>query len=377
MFIATVVMICEKSYDRARGPDMSSYLIAFACVLSVLPSTARGQSQIEPKHSKPVSQPQLSAPTQVEGHLVRTKTITSPSEVIGAFRPPMRCDSNGNLYMLTDGEAVAAVHKLNAKGERVALFNPGSDADLKVDEADYFALAEDGSELYQLVYPHEVNRYVYVFAADGTFKPSKLAVFPGGQYLISGLEYDKDKTSVMWPFTGIFAPDGRLLKELELEDDGTLHDMAASGDARVTSTGNPWGNRAISNGQAQVGADGNAYLMRWTSPAIFYVISAGGEVVRRFTIDPGESRFFPVTMQLYQNRIAVLFGDSQKSDMIMKVADVEGHEIATYDLPAGGREHMETRLTVALACYTENPTHFLFIGSNEDRHLQLLVAEPK
>jgi hypothetical protein len=48
----------------------------------------------------------------------------------------MRCDSDGNLYMLTEGEAVAAVHKLNAKGERVALFDPGSDADLKVDEAD-------------------------------------------------------------------------------------------------------------------------------------------------------------------------------------------------------------------------------------------------
>jgi hypothetical protein len=368
---------------------MPSYLIAFACVLSVLPSPARAQAQIEAKHSKPVSQPQLSTPTKVERHLVRIKTITSPSEVIGAFRPPMRCDSDGNLYMLTEGEAVAAVHKLNAKGERVALFDPASDADLKVDSADYFALAEDGSELYQLVYPHEVNRYVYVFAADGTFKsavklqpgfvfmPSKLAVFPGGQYLISGLEYDKDKTSVMWPFTGIFAPDGRLLKEIELEDDETLHDMAASGDARVTSAGNPWGNRAISNGQAQVGADGNAYLMRWTSRAIFYVISAGGEVVRRFTIDPGESRFFPVTMQLYQNRIAVLFGDSQKGDMIMKVADLEGHGIAIYDLPRGGREHMETRLTVALACYTENPTRFLFIGSNEERRLQLLVAEPK
>jgi hypothetical protein len=29
------------------------------------------------------------------------------------------------------------------------------------------------------------------------------------------------------------------------------------------------------------------------------------------------------------------------------------------------------------ACYTENPTRFLFIGSNKEKRLQLLVAEPK
>jgi len=350
---------------------------------------AKGQSQIEQQVSQ---RQQISAPGtpgQVEGHLVRIKTVTSPSEVIEAFRSPMRCDGDGNLYMLTEGEQVSAVHKLNAKLERVALFDPRSDVDLKVDVADYFALSQDGSKLYQLVYPHEINRYVYVFSSDGKFKsavklqpgfpfvPSKLAVFPGGQYLISGLEYDKVKTSAMWPFTGIFAPDGRLVKELELEDDTTLHDMAATGDARVTSPFNPLGNRAISNGQVQVGPDGNAYLMRWTSPAIVYVISADGEVSRRFTIDPGESTLFPFTMQVARNRIAVLFGDSQRGDMIMTVADLEGHEIANYDLPRDDSEQMKTGLTVAFACYMENPTRFLFIGSNEKMRLQLLVAEPK
>ena len=130
--------------------------------------------------------------------------------------------------------------------------------------ADNFALAADGSELYQLIFPHEINRYVYVFGSDGTFKsavklppgfvfaPSKLAVVPGGQYLISGLKYDTVKTAAMWPFTGIFATNGRLLKELELEDDKALHDMVASGDARLTSSGNPRGNRAISNGRCKL-----------------------------------------------------------------------------------------------------------------------------
>jgi hypothetical protein len=369
---------------------MSRYTIAFACVLFVLSGAASGQSQIELQSSKHISQqPQLSARKQVNGQLARVKTIISPSEVIGAFGPPMRCDSDGNLYLLTDAEPVSAVHKLNAKGERVALFDPTSYADLKVDVANYFVVAEDGSELYQLVFPHEISRYVYTYASDGTFKsavklqpgfpfvPGKLAVFSGGQYLISGLEYDTNRAAAMWPFTGIFAADGRLLKELELEDDETLHNMAASGDTRVASPGNPYVNHAVSNGQVQVGADGNAYLMRWTSPAIFYVISAGGEVVRRFTIDPDESRFWPFTMQLYKNRIAVLFGDTQRGGMIMKVADLEGHEIATYDVPSSKDHDQESKLSVGLACYTENPTRFVFIGTNDDRRLQLWIAEPK
>ena len=117
--------------------------------------------------------------------------------------------------------------------------------------------------------------------------------------------------------------------------------------------------------------------MRWANPAIFYVISAGGEVVRRFTVDPGDSSMWPFTMQLYKNRIAILFGDTQKGGMIMKVADLEGHEIVTYDLPPSGREHMESKLSVGLACYSENPTRLVFVGTSDDRRVQLWIAEPK
>jgi hypothetical protein len=300
----------------------------------------------------------------------------------------MRCDSDGNIYLLTDAAAVSAIHKLNARGDRVALFDASLNPDLKIDVAAYFALDVDWGSVYQLVYPHEIGRYVFVYGSDGSFKsavrlqpgfafmPNKLAVFPSGQFLISGLEYDADKTAAMWPFTGIFAADGRLLKEIELEDDKTLHDMAASGDTRVSSASNPQGNRAVSNGQVQIGSDGNAYLMRWTNPAIFYVISPGGEVVRRFTVDPGESGSWPFTMQLYKNRIAVLFGELQTGDTIVKVTNLEGQDVVTYQVPTAGLE-TTSGLTVALACYTENPTRFVFVGANDAGKLQLLTAEPR
>ena len=100
------------------------------------------------------------------------------------------------------------------------------------------------------------------------FFPSKVAVFPGGQLLISGTEYDADKSAARWPFTGIFAPDGRLLKELELGDEKDLHDLAKLGDTRFVLQGTN-ASLAVGNGQLEVAADCNAYLMRWDNPQFF------------------------------------------------------------------------------------------------------------
>ena len=208
--------------------------------------------------------------------------------------------------------------------------------------------------------------------------PSKLAVFASGEYLVSGLEYDQDRTAAMWPFTGIFAADGRLLKELKLEDDETLHDMAASGDTRVANPGRPGSNRAVSGSEVEIAGDGNAYLMRWTNPAIFYSITPGGEVLRRFTVDTGQPSYEPAAMHVYKNRIAVWLVDTQTDNSIMKIVDLEGHEIATYD-ERKGEEAKETEggLGAAFACYTENPTRFLFVGASNDNRVQFWIAEPR
>ena len=110
----------------------------------------------------------------------------------------------------------------------------------------------------------------------------KLAVFPSGQLLIAGSEFDKNHNAASWPFTGIFSVDGNLIREIKLEDDDTLREMAVVGDARVASPVVPNQNRAVNFSEIQMAADGNAYLMRWTNPAIIYAISpGGGEVVRR------------------------------------------------------------------------------------------------
>ncbi len=329
---------------------------------------------------------QTDAKTQTVLHLTRVEAVDVPSVVTTSFYPPFKCDSEGNVYFQNDPRA-PAIQKFNSKGEPVALFRPAPNTDKKLDIAGSFAVAP-GGDLYELVFPHELSRYVFTYKSDGTFKsaikldpgfpwmPSKLGVFPSGQMLIAGSEYDKDRGAAMWPFSGIFAPDGSLLKEVKLEDDETLHDMAVAGDARVSEHENPQGNRAVDLSQIEMAADGNGYLMRWTNPAIIYAISPGGEVLRRLKIDSGELAFYPRTLHIFQNRIAILFIEPNTFEKVMKIVDLEGRELATYDeRRANGKP--QAMLTGAFYCYTENPTRFVFLGANDDNRLQFWIVEPR
>jgi len=364
-------------------------LLFLLCASSML---SLAQADSKPRQQRPAADSKQAPPPAkkpVDGHLVPVQTITAPSLMVGLFRIPLRCDGEGNFYLREDAQARSPIHKLNAKGENLAVFDATSNPNFKVDVAGYFAPDPDGGDLYEIVFPHEITRYVFIYKSDGSFKSAiklqpgfpfnanQLAVFPTGQLLIAGQEYDADRTAAMWPFTGIFAADGRLLKELELEDDKTLHDMAASGDTRVAVPGAPHANRAIGGGQVEVAADGNAYLMRRTNPVIFYAISPGGEVVRRFTIDPGDSRTLPDHMHVYKDRIAVWFWKTPSSDQMMEVVDLEGHHIATYDAPNPDPKATSRSLGAAFACYTENPARFVFLGATDDDRLQLVIAEPR
>jgi hypothetical protein len=329
--------------------------------------------------------PVISQPAKGGGNRLQVETVKAPSEVAEALAGPPKCDSHGDIYLKTTPDGVSAIHKLDAKGERIALFQPKLPS-LQIDFSAYFSIAPNG-DLYELVYPHEISRYVLAYGPNGNLKstiklqpgfaflPHRLAVFPSGDFLVSGLEYDKDRDNlVMWPFNGIFSTDGTLRKELVLADDEMIHDMAASGDPRVISPQNPASNHAVSWGAAETGPDGNVYLMRRLSPAIFYAVSAGGEVVRRFTVDPGKEDFMPFTMHLGGDRIAVLFHQPQTREEIIKVVDLKGREIATYDEPVTNGEQA---LGLAFVCYAQNPERFTFLETAEDNKLEFLIAKPQ
>jgi hypothetical protein len=123
--------------------------------------------------------------------------------------------------------------------------------------------------------------------------------------------------------------------------------------------------------------DGNAYLMRWTNPAIIYAISPGGETVRRLKIDPGDSGYRPAAMHVHKNRIAVLFNNPETHDKLMRVVDLEAHELATYAEVRANRKAQGGMIGSSFVCYEENPTRFTFFGADDDNKLQLWIVEPR
>jgi hypothetical protein len=357
------------------------------CLLVSVVCVAQPQNVQASAKAGPAATTNQSKVTKADHHLTRVETITSPTENLSVFRPPLACDADGNLYFQTDPTA-PAIYKLNPKGERVVSFQASANPDLKVDFSRSFTVTTSG-EVYELIFAHEINRYVFVYKADGSLRstiklqpgfawaPKAMGVFSNGTMLIAGGEYDKDPTAALWPFTGIFDSYGTLLKEIKLEDDDTLRTMAESGDARVTNPLVPGANRALDMTRIQIGGDGNAYLMRWTNPAVVYAISPGGEVLRRFIVDPGDQGFKPVATHILENRMAVYFVNTQTADKLMKIVDLDGHPMATYDeLRKDGKPVSDT-VGTAFVCYTQNPERFTFLGSSEAGKLQLWISEPK
>lgn len=282
---------------------------------------------------------------------------------------------------------MAGINKLSPKAKPLALFVPSS-ADIKVDMITSFSVGLDG-DVYVLAYPHEYVRYVLVYRADGTYKSkiklqtgfawtvSAVAAFPSGNLLVAGQRYDTDKTAPMIPFTGLFSSDGTLLKEVVLSDDAAIHTLNVAHDPRVTAPMAPTLSIPVSNTLLEIASDGNAYLMRWTTPAIVYVLSPAGELVRRFAVDPGDENYRPMAFHISGTKIAFSFAHPQTGELIMKVVDLEGHAIETYrETKAEGKTGTDD-LGVAFACYTAAPESFLFLSVRDDNSLQFTIAEPR
>jgi hypothetical protein len=153
--------------------------------------------------------------------------------------------------------------------------------------------------------------------------------------------------------------------------------MAIARDPQVMTSVAPRSNRAVAWGRVTPAKDGNIYLMRWLSSPIFYAISPGGEIVRHFTVDPGSQDWTPVNMHISGNRIAVLFRKSQTNAKVMKIVDLEGHELATYDeLWSDGRPTFGP-LGFAYACYSSQPERFTFLITDDKYRIELKQVEPR
>ncbi len=318
--------------------------------------------------------------------LTLTKSIALGTE-LASFAGFPKCDGNGNFYVRAD---LLAITKLNSKWEHITTFSAGSSPDVaQVDGAGMFTVSADG-EVYQLVFPHSFDRDVFLYNKDGSYKsmvkldvggvwsPSLFAVFPSGNFLATGGKWDRTAKEY-FPFTGILSSNGTLLKELHLEDDEHIHDLAAMGDSRFSPGPVSGGlNFAISRGKMEMGPDGNVYLLRWLNPAVIYAISQGGEVGRRFTVDPGDQDLTVERMAIAGNRIAVVFRKTSSDHRVLKqlieIVDLEGNKIAIYDQPLIDGH---VAFGASLVCYSQNPEQFTFIEWTKDDKWVINIAEAR
>lgn len=318
----------------------------FLAVITVVAFSFQCPSQ-SPGKPLPKGKSSSKPPSQ----LVVVDTIKIPSEPAEGFSvgQPLRCDADGNFYLRVQPEVEPTIRKFDNRGVQQVLFKPSSIPDIKVAFATYFSIDNSG-EIHQLVGTSFTDWYVVTYKSDGTYKaktrlqlgfpfrPFQLATFPSGELLVTGVRDDDDpNVRVKLPFTGIVSGHGTLLKQVVLKDDETMRKMAAAGDPAIVPEGRRFGNTAIEGGATEAAADGNVYVMRRLSPAIVYAISPGGEVVRQFRVNPGNADFQPASMQIASNRIAILFfrshaqGEILPEDVVVKVVDLEGHDLATYD----------------------------------------------
>jgi hypothetical protein len=298
------------------------------------------------------------------------------------FEMPIVCDSKGNIFLKTEADGASAIHELNPAGERIATFTAGMCPDIKLQIAAQFAVADDG-RIYQVAIPSDDSkRAVIVFNADGSchskikldtpfsFIPYQIATYRSGTMVIAGLRWT-GKT--MSPYTALFSSSGTVLKSIELEDDAELENRAIEGDPKVVSATNPSGNSAVARGQMELASDGSVYLMRRVSPAVLYAISEGGAVVRRFTVDPGESDLMPSEMHIAGNRIAILFRNVRTNQTLLKVVNLEGKGVASYTEPT---ENGKPTLGLGFACYSFPPDKFTFLTTFDDNRIGFRIAEP-
>lgn len=365
-------------------PTIKTCYSVFLAMVALIPAASGGQP-VEQR------QPTTASVTKDSSRksLVSIRTVTVPSVPAGMFAKPITCDLEGSIYLHNDQYGVSGLHKLSREGKPLALFLAKSEADFKIAAALVFSVANDGS-VYQLVFLRsgDIDRYILVYNPDASLRarirlqldfawvPSTLAVFPSGDMLITGQAYDVGSHRSMRPFTAIFSPQGKLVREVQLADDEALRQMTDIGDARVTSPFDPRSSRAVGFSEMQMAKDGNIYLMRWTAPAILYAISPKGVVVRRFTVDPGNDDYRPQAMHIAGDRIALLFVQPQSREKVMKVLDLEGREIATYGEPEKDGKASD-ELGSAFACYSEQPEQFIFLGADDSDRLQFVTAEAR
>jgi hypothetical protein len=308
-----------------------------------------------------------------------TSTMNVPSEAGGAFMPPSKCDSDGNLYIrkyAVERPLLGPVVKIDRDGRRVALFDAAAFSKLALYRADAFSPAFDGG-LYQIAQSRDpagasgvskARIYVLQFSSDGSpssptllnadFEVYTFAAFASGNFLLSGVKRDvQDNNGRGRNFTAVFSADGRELAQLSFS--------SASGDSSPNSDKSEKSVSVLDLAESEAGVDGNLYVMRGSSPARVYVISATGTVTKEIKVASPVVGATPTAFHVSGNQLAISFANEETRTVV--VADAQtGRRIASYSDATGA--------ATSFACFSANEGIFTFLKLGEGNTLEVIRA---
>jgi hypothetical protein len=268
---------------------------------------------------------------------------TVPGLSGGPLINPIRCDDHNNVYLRryiprrSTLQSPLAKIILTTDQPKFVTFSPDRATDPKLKESLIYDFAIRGSDVYLLclsadtkskdakkantkgadteVVETKVN--ILRYSDDGEYKnavsldrdihPSRLGVFPSGEFLVIGTKTltDKPKSDKDYSAaTEIYDLSGRFIKPVTFR----------VGEFGLNKKGSSIAEKMESVGLAQVesGPDG-VYLLSYSAQPTLFVISSAGEVERRLRLSTPGKEFKPASLRVSSGRIMVEFVNQPES----------------------------------------------------------------
>ena len=326
-----------------------------------------------------------------------------------AFFDSIRCDGRGSLYarIVTEPDLLLSpVTKITREGKVQAVFSSTAVSGFEKAQLINFAVGLRG-EVYGLVARSiggGTETDILTFDDDGGFQfatkveakftPSRIAVFPSGQFLLFGWREirgaapalrkapaagagSKGTTEVarrvlppVEALAAVIDRGGRMMKEVSLGPGAESPERPGSGG------GNGVPSAEISLGEAVAGDDGNIYLtLRAPSAPRVYVISPAGTILRSFEVRPPGVKDQEISMG-YSAGGKLVFEFQHPIDD--RITDWRNAIFSIVDAETGVREldyQSSADIGGGLSCYSPNDG-FTFLRNSPDGRILITRAGP-
>jgi hypothetical protein len=263
-------------------------------------------------------------------------------------------------------------------GKTTLRFSLESTAELADASVSDFAIGPSGEVYLLLSRPNDSQylarfdkaaRFVSKTRLDKDFELTRFGLFASGDFLATGRDAAASASgSNLAAETVILDSQGQLLRKVELPGDVTPRSVPT--DTKTSSYDKNYA-RTVLGSFIESSDDGNAYLGRRSPAGPIYIISPGGEVIRRISLKPPDNAEL-TDIRVSHGRLAAMFlqrtnkPSASISRVIFSIIDVHTSEtIAEF-------AHSSAQLGAALGCYV--PDEFTFVTTTSDDMLQIARA---